>query len=130
VREERIERREDMVADDVAKLEMPGRNGGGVESPEARRYDDVREVVREEREPIMGGKGGVESPEARRYDEVREERIERREDMVADDVAKLEMPGRNGAGTEPRRDYEPTGGERDARAEMRETDPGMLGATK
>jgi len=125
-----IEDTRDALRDSRDDNLMINSNGGGVESPAAKAFDDVRDVVREEREPIMGGKGGVESPEARRYDEVREERIERREDMVADDVAKLEMPGRNGAGTEPRRDYEPTGGERDARAEMRETDPGMLGATK
>ncbi|QBE69000.1 hypothetical protein SynWH8101_1416 [Synechococcus sp. WH 8101] len=166
VREERIEMREDMVAKDVAELEMPGRNGGGVESPAAKAFDDVRTVVREEREPIMGGKGGVESPEARRYDDVREERIEMREDMVAKDVAELEMPGRNGGGVEspaarryddvrevirderdpityatredglndrglePRRDYMPTDGELDAKAEMRETKPDMLGATE
>ena len=193
---------------------MMNSNGGGVESPEAKAYDDVREVVREEREPIMGGKGGVERPEARRYDDVREERIERREDMVAKDVAReLEMPGRNGggeegpktkayddvreerkderediakeevelsdvaevgvereamrekrevevtdalgrtaydarevmqtredmnavlydgtngAGSEPRSDVGPSGGEKDAKAEMRETGPDMLGAT-
>ena len=89
---ERKDRREDMVAENVAKLEMPGRNGGGVESPAAKAFDDVRDVVREEREPIIGGKGGVEPRSVERKD--------RREDMVAENVAKLEMPGRNGGGVE------------------------------
>jgi hypothetical protein len=133
VREERIDRREDMVAEDVAELEMPGRNGGGVESPAAKAYDDVREermmdvekreaMAIDTTEVLVGApiakeakdRGG-ERPDAIAYDDVREEK-ETRIDL-------------NDSGLEPRSDYEPTGGERDARAEMRETDPDMLGAT-
>jgi hypothetical protein len=38
--------------------------------------------------------------------------------------------GLDDRGLEPRRDERPTGGQADAKAEMRETDPGQLGATR
>ena len=123
---------------------MPGRNGGGEEGPKTMAYDDVREERKDEREDIA--KEEVELSDVAEVGVEREAMREKREVEVTDalgrtaydarevmqtreDMNAVLYDGTNGAGSEPRSDVGPSGGEKDAKAEMRETGPDMLGAT-
>jgi hypothetical protein len=79
----------------------------------AERNVDVR--GRELRRDVIDGQGQAA---ADRISTAREERFMNDNETLDD------------RGLEPRRDERPTGGETDAQAEMRETEPGMQGATE
>jgi len=134
--ESAVSRDASSISDSTART---GSDGAGEQKDYSRLFDGVRGDLKassdsraEFRQTRPGMAGATENPREARRDEI---------GRVAQDVADRVSTAREGRsmnsegglddrGLEPRGDQRSAGGERDARSEMRETQPGMAGATE